>query len=243
MKLLAINIKKYRKLANLTQKQLADMLNVAPTAISAWEVGRNKPLMDNIEQMASIFNIKKSELLGENSPSNANLPLRVMIETYQQLNDDNKEATLEYAVNLLDQQNRIFEFSDYLNEDTQTYTSIIRGRQSAAGQMIEVDDNQAEQDVLPSSMVPRGANELVEITGSSMEPLIAKGAEVYIRYQEVVENGEIAIVRVDGEGVTCKRFYFDGTTVTLKSENEDKEKYPDMHFSPEEVSVLGKVLV
>ena len=108
MKLLAINIKKYRKLANLTQKQLADMLNVAPTAISAWEVGRNKPLMDNIEQMASIFNIRKSELLGELSPSNATLSSRVMIETYEQLNDDNKEATLEYATHLLDAQNNLF---------------------------------------------------------------------------------------------------------------------------------------
>lgn len=65
MATLAENIKFYRKQQGLTQKDLAKKLNMAPTAISAWEVGRNKPLMDNIEQMAQLFNIKKSELLGD----------------------------------------------------------------------------------------------------------------------------------------------------------------------------------
>ncbi|PCH13631.1 transcriptional repressor DicA [Streptococcus parauberis] len=59
------NIKYFRKQQGLTQKDLANKLNMAPTAISSWEVGRNKPLMDNIELMARIFNIKKSELLGD----------------------------------------------------------------------------------------------------------------------------------------------------------------------------------
>ncbi|NQI29240.1 helix-turn-helix transcriptional regulator, partial [Streptococcus suis] len=71
MDILAYNIKEYRKSKKLTQKDLAVLLDVAPTAISAWEVGRNKPLMDKIEQMAQIFNIKKSELLGETTPTTA----------------------------------------------------------------------------------------------------------------------------------------------------------------------------
>lgn len=65
MATLAENIKYFRKQQGLTQKDLANKLSMAPTAISAWEVGRNKPLMDNIEQMAQLFNIKKSELLGD----------------------------------------------------------------------------------------------------------------------------------------------------------------------------------
>lgn len=65
MATLAENIKYFRKQQGLTQKDLAKKLNMAPTAISAWEVGRNKPLMDNIEQMARLFSIKKSELLGD----------------------------------------------------------------------------------------------------------------------------------------------------------------------------------
>ena len=62
---LANNIKYYRKLNKLTQADLASKLDVAPTAISAWEVGRNKPLMDKIELMSELFDIRKSDLLGD----------------------------------------------------------------------------------------------------------------------------------------------------------------------------------
>lgn len=49
----------------MTQADLAKALGVFSTTISAWEVGRNKPLIDKIEMMANLFNIKQSELLGE----------------------------------------------------------------------------------------------------------------------------------------------------------------------------------
>lgn len=59
------NIKNYRTSLKMTQADLADALGVFSTTVSAWEVGRNKPLIDKIEMMAQIFNVKKSELLGE----------------------------------------------------------------------------------------------------------------------------------------------------------------------------------
>lgn len=59
------NIKNYRTSLKMTQAELADALGVFSTTVSAWEVGRNKPLIDKIEMMAQIFNVKKSELLGE----------------------------------------------------------------------------------------------------------------------------------------------------------------------------------
>ncbi len=44
-------------------------------------------------------------------------------------------------------------------------------------------------------------------------------------YQPTVENGEIAIVSISDEGVTCKRVYFKDNKIILKSENK---KYDDM---------------
>ena len=117
---------------------------------------------------------------------------------------------------------------------------LVRGRQSAAGSMIHVDDVDAEMGVLPSSIVPNGANELVQITGDSMEPLIKKGSEVYLRYQPTVEDGEVAIVRIEDEGVTCKYLFRDGENIVLKSENS---KYDDIVVDANKVSVIGKVLI
>ena len=62
---LARNIKHYRKLMNLSQKDLSKKLNVSPTSVSAWEVGRNQPLLSHIKQMVSIFNVEYSDFIGD----------------------------------------------------------------------------------------------------------------------------------------------------------------------------------
>ena len=134
-----------------------------------------------------------------------------LLDIYNKLDSKRQAKVYDFASRQLDEQNGI-------QEDKVVY--LVR--------------------VLPSSIVPNGANELVKITGDSMEPLIEKGSEVYLRYQPIVEDGEIAIVRVEDEGVTCKYLYRDGKNVILKSENP---KYGDLIVDAEKVSVIGKVLL
>lgn len=50
-------IKDLRKRNRMTQGDLANILKVAPTAISAWERDANKPMMDKIMTMAEIFDV------------------------------------------------------------------------------------------------------------------------------------------------------------------------------------------
>jgi len=50
-------IKKLRKSKGLTQAQLAKMLDVVPTAVSAWERNENRPLMDKLTILAEIFDV------------------------------------------------------------------------------------------------------------------------------------------------------------------------------------------
>ena len=147
------------------------------------------------------------------------------------LSNDRQRKVYNYADGLMKEQ-------DGIEEEKVVY--LVRGRKSAAGSMIHVDDVDANMGVLPSSIVPNGANELVRITGDSMEPIIKKGSEVYLRYQPTVEDGEIAIVRVEDEGVTCKYLFRDGKNIVLKSENS---KYDDIVVDAEKVSVIGKVLL
>ena len=154
-----------------------------------------------------------------------------LLDIYNKLDSKRQAKVYEFASHQLDEQNGI-------QEEKVVY--LVRGRQSAAGSMIHVDDVDAEMGVLPSSIVPNGANELVRITGDSMEPIIEKGSEVYLRHQPTVEDGEIAIVRVEDDGVTCKYLYRDGKNVILKSENP---KYEDIVVDAEKVSVIGKVLL
>jgi len=83
---------------------------------------------------------------------------------------------------------------------------------------------------------------MVTIVGDSMEPLLKNGQEVFIHYQPTVENGEIALVSILDEDVTCKKIYLNDSehTFILQSLNE---KYKDMTYPINNIRVIGKVIL
>lgn len=205
--------------------EFARKLDLPKSSISRY-FNKNRQLpINKINLFADTLGVSSEYLLGIKISNND------LLDIYNKLDSKRQSKVYEFASHQLDEQNGI-------QEEKVVY--LVRGRQSAAGSMIHVDDVDAEMGVLPSSIVPNGANELVRITGDSMEPLIKKGSEVYLRYQPIVEDGEVAIVRVEDDGVTCKYLYRDGKNVILKSENP---KYEDLIVDAEKVSVIGKVLL
>jgi len=205
--------------------EFARKLDLPKSSISRYFNKSRQLPINKINLFADTLGVSSEYLLGIKISNND------LLDIYNKLDSKRQSKVYEFASHQLDEQNGI-------QEEKVVY--LVRGRQSAAGSMIHVDDVDAEMGVLPSSIVPNGANELVRITGDSMEPLIKKGSEVYLRYQPTVEDGEVAIVRVEDEGVTCKYLYRDGKNVILKSENP---KYEDIVVDAEKVSVIGKVLL
>lgn len=78
----------------------------------------------------------------------------------------------------------------------------------------------AEQNVVDRINVPAAwrADYALTCHGDSMAPKIQDGDIVCVRCQQTVENGEVAVVLIDGEA-TLKRFYRQDDTVTLMPEN------------------------
>ena len=205
--------------------EFARQLDLPKSSISRYFNKSRQLPINKINIFADTLGVSSEYLLGIKISNND------LLDIYNKLDSKRQSKVYDFASRQLGEQNGI-------QEEKVVY--LVRGRQSAAGSMIHVDDVDAEMGVLPSSIVPNGANELVRITGDSMEPVIKKGSEVYLRYQPIVEDGEVAIVRVEDEGVTCKYLYRDGKNVILKSENP---KYEDIVVDAEKVSVIGKVLL
>ena len=237
-------IKEYRDKNKLSMDKFAKMANVSKAYISVLERNQRpktgKPVIPSIpviKNVAEAMNMSFDDLfnmLEDNqliSLADDTLISKIT-DIATQLTSPRQERVYNYAEEQLNEQN------GQIQEDN--IVPIVFGRQSAAGSMIHVDDVDAEMGVLPSSIVPNGANELVQIIGDSMEPIIKKGSEVYLRYQPTVEDGEVAIVRIEDEGVTCKYLFRDGENIVLKSENS---KYDDIVVDAEKVSVIGKVLI
>ena len=62
---LAQNLIKYRKSANLTQAELADILNYSDKAVSKWERGESVPDLSVLKQIADFYNVKIDTLISE----------------------------------------------------------------------------------------------------------------------------------------------------------------------------------
>lgn len=56
-------IKRYRKAAKLTQKQLAERLNKAESTVRMWELEKSTPSLDTIKNIGKILNIPLGDLL------------------------------------------------------------------------------------------------------------------------------------------------------------------------------------
>lgn len=240
------NIKFYRKKSNLTQKDLANLLEIAPTAISAWEVGRNKPLMDNIEQMASIFNVKKSELLGDTF---SELSQPEILTIYNQLNDERKEISLNFTKDQLKQQeeqSNVVQADFSVKEDSNVYSleqhrikQEWRGYVSAGtGEFLF--DEQVEYVEFDENEVPERSDFCLTVNGNSMEPIFKDGSYIFVEEKEEIPSGTIGVVIVDGEAF-IKRVWFEGTQARLESFNK---AYKDIIVTRNDsFKIVGKVVM
>ncbi len=113
-----------------------------------------------------------------------------------------------------------------------------------AGVPIEAVEEILDYEEITESMARTGDFFALSIKGDSMEPKISEGDVVIVRKQEKVENGELAVVLVNGHDATVKKFYMNESGVTLISTNPAFEPFT---FTKQEVvelpiRVIGKVV-
>ncbi len=73
-------LKKSRKAMNLTQKELANLINAKHNSISNWENNQNKPDPDTIELICGTLNITPNYLLGTNSSTDLSINAQEIIK-------------------------------------------------------------------------------------------------------------------------------------------------------------------
>ena len=84
----------------------------------------------------------------------------------------------------------------------------------------------------------------LRVQGDSMNAArIHDGDLLIVRRQDIVENGEIAVVLTDEESATVKRFYRQGNIVTLLPQSTDASFGPQVYdLSVTHIRILGKVV-
>lgn len=97
---------------------------------------------------------------------------------------------------------------------------------------------------ISEDMARRGEYFALRIRGTSMEPRFREGDVIIVRQQETVENGEIAVVMVNGEDATVKRFFRSDAGITLTGTNP---AFSPLTYTPDQVEtlpvrIIGKVV-
>lgn len=148
---------------------------------------------------------------------------------------------LDYLLGKSDVKNR-YPITDFINNLSPVQIPVLGS--VPAGIPIEAIQDILDYEEISGELARSGEFIALRIKGDSMEPKFSEGDVVIIRRQEQVENGEIAIVMVNGNDATVKKFYKTDAGVTLIGTNPS---FTPLTFTPEQVEtlpvrVIGKVV-
>lgn len=166
------------------------------------------------------------------------------------------QPSLETIVLLAKAMNmEIDELVRMMNEDTVINLTPMRKIRNAIripilGRVVAGIPIEATEDVLgyveiTERMARTGEYFALRVKGDSMLPNICDGDTVIVKRQEDVENGDVAIVLVNGCDATCKKVKFNDNGITLIGYNPSV--YEPHFYTKDEIAslpiqIIGKVV-
>lgn len=138
--------------------------------------------------------------------------------------------------------------SDYFlgieNKETKKGIKIPVFGHVAAGVPISAIEDIIDYEEITEDLADTGEYFGLVIKGESMEPRMTTGDVVIVRSQSTIENGEIAIVLVNGDEATCKKIKKTPEGIMLISFNQEYEPmfYSNKQIEQLPVRIIGKVI-
>lgn len=206
----------------ITQTELSKMTAISKSVISEWLSDKYEPKQDKVYIVAEKLSVSPSWLFGVSNEKEIKSDL---MSIYNQLTPPRQTKVYDFASRQLEEQNN--------------KVVPLVGATAANPQVLEYAD--AINDISINTDVPNSADCALVVRGNSMETDYMDGSIVFYKRQEMVENGELAIVEIDGDGVTFKKVIFDyeNQQLILRSLNQD---YPDRILKDTEYRIIGKVV-
>lgn len=211
----AIRLKEAMDVRRCRAVELSQLSGVGKSAISQYLSGKVTPKQDKVYKLAQVLEVDESWLMGLDVP----------------MEKTTANATAEPALP-----------SGASEYDLSKLHRIPVLGQIAAGLPLYADEN---VEGYTYTELNGGAEYFaLRVTGDSMNALrINEGDIVIVRRQPEVENGEVAVVLVDGENATLKRFYQTESTITLMPQSTNPTHVPQVYDPAKtRVDVLGKVV-
>ncbi len=210
-------IKSSRKAVGLSQESLAARIGVSRNAVAGWETGHSRPDLDIIPALCLELRLSPSRFFGLNEVASS-LRERKALDLFSSLEPGDQQVIL-WQMEGLYQKRRNQLLRDILKKLVPLYKSDLT---AAAGFGTPLDEASGEMIYLLRDAETEQADEVITVSGHSMEPTFHHGDLVLVRHTKELHPGELGVFLVDNEGF-IKEYQKDG----LHSHNP---AYGVMHF-------------
>ncbi|HFO1110636.1 helix-turn-helix transcriptional regulator [Staphylococcus aureus] len=230
--IIAKNIRKFLNDSNMSQKKLAELINIKPSTLSDYLNLRSNPSHGVIQRIADVFEVGKSDIDTTYKDDND------ITSIYNKLTPPRQENVLNYANEQLEEQNSKGDNVVDINSYKQEKTPVNVNGCVSAGVGERLHD-----ETLFTEMVkgPIPTHDLaLKVNGDSMEPMFKDGEIIFVEKTHNIKNGQIGIFIIEEEAYV-KKVVVEDDRLTLVSLNKD---YDDLHFyRNESVRLIGKVIL
>ena len=220
-------IREYRKRRGLSQAELGKLAHVKQNAVGACEAGRSRPDLASVPVLCRELSLPLTVFFGEEKEA----PFEEVASRYARLNSYNRRVILK-------QMDALYELQTQTEADhpgvklVEVYQNDLS---ACAGASYGIGESSGETVYLIADPVTEEADEIIRVSGDSMEPTFHDGDQVLVRHCDSLQEGQIGIF-VNGDAGYIKEYRHDG----LYSHNP---RYAVMKFSDEDrVRCVGSVL-
>jgi len=234
---IGLKIKEFRDQRGLTQKELADLIEMGNTTIANYEKGFRTPKKNTLFKIANALNVTIDDLFPILKQSDNSI-IESVEEILSQLDPEPYQRNvLTYAEGQLEEQKqakkRLAEVHDIVVEYI-AYNYYDQPVSAGTGQYL--NEVQIEKTQLP---VKVDADFVCPIYGDSMEPDYKSGDYVFVKLTVELPSGTVGVFDYEGEAY-IKQLIIEKDKAYLRSFNK---KYKDIPInSSSDFRIIGKVV-
>lgn len=247
------NIKKIRKDFNLTQSELAKILNTTKQAISLYETAKTLPPIHVLIRLSEYFNVSIDSLIFDKKDiqKNSDLNLDFIYDAKQELN-----SILEIEKDIYSITKKLIELSPQIKNKVDNLNNIILNQKALSDKnnafieipVIETEYTKSlnELDLLVNVPYYRlnvtKKYEAFKMNDSSMNQLYEQDELLLVEIAAEIRNNEIVIAATD-DGYICRKvLHTDSFDSVLLPVTFDNIKYKPTYLGPLDGIIIGKVL-
>lgn len=216
-------LKEVRLRCKKTQQEVADFLSVDRTTVAKWEKERHCPDNATLLKLADFFNVSVDYLLGRDIRQEI---IQDITQKGLQLSSSYREAAIGGSKHVV----------DLTNIAAVKGISIPVLGSVPAGIPLEAITDVLDYEEISPALAAHGEYFALKIKGNSMAPRICDGDVVIVKKESTIDNGDVAIIMVNGNEATCKEVQFSKAGITLVGWNVTE--FQPIFYTREDVETL-----